>query len=674
MKPFHPAKSGWIVAGLLALMPMQASAHLERPVTFPPGTGSIPVYRTDGPRLLVCKDDVGDFERRIAAFPDALKRLNVQLFGECLAHGFRHLQDAVDHVDQPGTRIQVLPGLYLEERGRTDADPACSALTKRRVLFYEEQRACPHVQNWVGIFGIRDLQVEGMGASPGDVVFDGRFEKLNVIRADRSDGIYFRNFTVQGSQFNGLYILETDGFVIDHMVGRWNDEYGFLTFASDHGLYTDCEAYGNGDSGIYPGGTSDINRNHGSDVPRYAIEVTRCHSYHNAIGYSGTGGDSVFAHDNEFDANSAGVTMDSAFPNHPGLPQNHARFERNRIHANNTDFYRYIRDGTCARPYAERGVENGTVCPSVGVPVGTGLLVAGGDYNLFRDNWVYDNWRAGFMLFWVPAFIRNENALGKQADTSHHNRYLANHMGISPSGDTLPNGTDFWWDGQGDANCWQGNGSVTVDPPRLPSCAQALATKRYAPDPGSMTEGVICSLYDRRTLTIPPLCTWVTQPARSALLRVAVTPNLPLALLQALLLIPVAGGLARRLRSRRGLVAAGVAGAALVVVGSAIEGHLLGSLGLTLLAGWLLATGGQLRVLRPGLGWLTVALGVAFLLEAIDPFVGIPLLPVAPAWVRLVIELVWIGWVAAVLVRSRAVGLAPQRHGAIRPRGATTPV
>jgi hypothetical protein len=25
------------------------------------------------------------------------------------------------------------------------------------------------------------------------------------------------------------------------VTGRWNDEYGFLTFADDHGLYTDCD-------------------------------------------------------------------------------------------------------------------------------------------------------------------------------------------------------------------------------------------------------------------------------------------------------------------------------------------------------------------------------------------------------------------------------------------------
>ena len=45
-----------------------------------------------------------------------------------------------------------------------------------------------------------------------------------------------RNFTIQQAEFNALYVLETDGFVIDHVTARGNDEYGILAFASDHGL------------------------------------------------------------------------------------------------------------------------------------------------------------------------------------------------------------------------------------------------------------------------------------------------------------------------------------------------------------------------------------------------------------------------------------------------------
>jgi len=308
-------------------MPAAGYAHDERPTTTPDGTGSVPVYRTAGPHLVVCKNDAADFANRIAGFTADLRATNLQLYAECLTSGYRDLQAAVDHVSGPGTTVYVLPGMYQEEPSLAPESDVCNHLQARRalagyqILSYEQQKACPHQQNLVGIFGIKDLQIEGTGAAPSDVVFDAQFQKLNVIRGDRSDGLYLRNFTAERSTFNAIYVLEVDGFVIDRLVGRWNTEYGFLSFAADHGLFTKCEAYGNGDSGVYPGGTSDINAARGFDVPRYAIEVTGCHSHDNLLGYSGTGGDSVWVHDNEFDHNTGGASMDSLFPNHPGLPQ-----------------------------------------------------------------------------------------------------------------------------------------------------------------------------------------------------------------------------------------------------------------------------------------------------------------------------------------------------------------
>src|SRR5690606_6361665 len=260
---------------------------------------------------------------------------------------------------------------------------------------------------------------EGTGARPEDVVVDAQYHKLNAIRADKSDGFYIRNLTAQRTTFNAVYIMETDGFVIDRVIGRWNDESGACTFATGHGLYPDCEAYGNGDSGIYPGAANNINADRGHDVLRYAIEIRGCRSHHNTLGYSGTAGDSVWAHDNEFVNNTAGVATDSAFPNHPGLPQNHAKFERNIIADNNEDYYRYVRDGTCARPFAERGYEDGVVCPVVPLPVGTGIINPGGNYNIWQDNWVYDNRFAGFITSWVPGFVRNDTSFAAQFDTSH---------------------------------------------------------------------------------------------------------------------------------------------------------------------------------------------------------------------------------------------------------------
>jgi hypothetical protein len=173
------------------------------------------------------------------------------------------------------------------------------------------------------------------------VVVDAQYKKLNAIRADNADGVYFRNMSAQRAQFNAVYIMETDGFVIDTVVGRWNDEYGFLTFADDHGLYTDCEAYGNGDSGVYPGAAANINATRGHQVDRYAIEIRRCYSHHNLLGYSGTAGNSVWAHDNDFHDNTAGVSMDSAFPDHRACRRT-TRSSSATGSTNNVDYYDFI--------------------------------------------------------------------------------------------------------------------------------------------------------------------------------------------------------------------------------------------------------------------------------------------------------------------------------------------
>src|SRR3989441_227334 len=312
-------------AVIVLSFPAVASAHYERPTTAPDGTGHVPAYRTGGQHLLVCKNDPTDFEKRVAGFSQELQDYNRGLYAACTQNGYPDLQAAVDHVTGDGMTILVLPGLYLEEPSLLPESDACNHLPAKRVpagyqiLSYEQQKMCPHEQNLVGIFGIKGLQIEGTGATPADVVFDAQFQKLNVIRGDRTNGLYMRNFTTQRSTFNAIYVIETDGFVINHVVGRWNTEYGFLSFAADHAL-----------------------------------------------------------------------------------------FEHNLIHSNNTNYYPYVRDGTCSRPYLRRGIEKGVVCPGPGVPVGVGILVIGGNYNLFRDNWIYDNWKIGVAQTWVPGAVRND--------------------------------------------------------------------------------------------------------------------------------------------------------------------------------------------------------------------------------------------------------------------------
>lgn len=660
-----------LAAGALAAsLPATAGAHYERQTHFPDGTGHVPVYRTSGPHLVVCKQDEADLKNRIAGFSPDLQVFNLRLFAECMEQGYRDLQAAVDQVHGSGMTIFVLPGVYQEEPSLLPEADACNHLPARwvrvgyqsyQILSYEQQKACPHQQNLVGIFGINDLQIEGTGASPSDVTFDAQFQKLNVIRADRSNGVYFHNFTAERSTFNSIYVIETDGFVINHVVGRWNAEYGFLTFASDHGLITTCEAYGNGDSGIYPGGTSDINRGRGFDVLRYAIEVTGCHSHDNLLGYSGTGGDSVWVHDNEFDHNTSGASMDSLFPNHPGLPQNHALFERNLIHANNSNYYAQVRDGTCARPYLQWGVEHGVVCPSVGVPVGAGILVIGGNYNVFRDNWIFDNWKVGIVQTWAPGLARNDFSWSSQGDTSHFNRYMNNHMSVDAGGASRPNGIDFFWDGEGSGSCWQAPTNAGADPVTIPLCPTG-APERLLMDPNKLVMFGTCSGYDLPTQAIPAGCDWYDTPARPGVFGPSVMVESVTPAIQLVVVLGLFGLLLRRRNSLTPLdwatAAAAAAGALVLLLASVEQLYFLAAPGIALLGlAWL---GAARLVPSRALAILTAALGVVALLEALDA--GLLLLPVplGPVWVRVFLELVWMIWLGISLVKT--------------PRGAGTPM
>jgi hypothetical protein len=619
-----------------------AAAHHERPVTMPDGTGSVPSYRKSGPEILVCKTDREEFSRRVAHFPVALRKENLSLFDRCQRRGFRHVQAAVQEALLPVTRVRILPGVYREEPSLAAAPPHCAGLARQtaeldeQALSWEQQVACPHVQNLIAVLGKHRLQIEGSGAGPEDVVIDAQYLKLNALRADRAPGIYLRNFTIERTRFNAVYVMETDGFVIDHVIARWNNGYGFLTFATDHGLYTDCEAYGNGEAGLYPGAASDINKHRGLNIARYAVEIRGCRSHHNLLGFSGTAGDSVWVHDSEFTANSAGISMDSLFRDHPGLPQNHSKFERNNIHDNNQDYYRYIRDGRCAKTPAERGYERGVVCPVAGVPPGAGVVTAGGNFNVFRNNWIHAQSYAAFVLYWVPAQVRG-GGYRATFDTSHHNRYQDNHLGVAPDGTSRPNRLDVWWDGQGRDNRWQ---SAAAEPFALPGLG-GPGTQRLIGEPFKVLKLLQCRRFDHESGRMPSGCGWYGGRWFTRLDVVATAvQGLVFALGGVLMLV-------RRLpRWRLAYVATviGLLGVAADVAGAVNEGTAIGAIASALLAGWWLAAGALMyREGRHGLlARGTLALGALAALQAVDrELYMLPFVPVSPSWPILVFGLVW---------------------------------
>ena len=498
----------------------------------------------------------------------SLLRVNAELFRRC---GYHQIQPAVT-ASHNNDRVVVMPGVYTEPRSRRQPthDPACSKyLTKADsgdpgALSHDYQLHCPNDANLIAVIGrgpdtgpvpdpprtdrhgipavgrcVRcNLQLEGSGVSADDVVVEagdatagdggpsavGHKKDVGIF-VDRADGFVLRNLTVRHAREHDIYVLETDGYLFDRFKTFYAGGYGVLTFVEDHGVIQNCEAAGNGDSGIYPGAGADTtDHRYKKFYPRYRYSqvLRRCDSHHNTGGFSGTDSHGTLVTHNNFYDNALGYTTDVfTAPGHPGFPQHGNVIEHNNFYRNNFN------------PY----VAGSDVEPFIASPVGTGLWLAGGNANVLRNNRFYDNWRRGVMLFAVPdATVCGPPPVGSttpvpgcdpaRVSTSYDNRFHDNVMGVSPSGAVRPNGVDFWWDSfpGNTGNCWWGNtaapgGSVTTSPLLLPGCSDGTdpSTSVGTGDPLNESELAAClagyevSGYPEGNSTI---CSWTTTPPK----------------------------------------------------------------------------------------------------------------------------------------------------------------
>ncbi|MDP8957073.1 MAG: hypothetical protein M3N24_08970 [Actinomycetota bacterium] len=521
-----------MLGGVLLLSADRADAHPERKTTFPTVEIAVPEYRTrGGDELIACQPESERWIRE--RVHGAARGRSISLLARC---EFDSIQDAVDAATSHD-RILIVPGRYEEPESRATSETAeCAALytttthgdarkeapEKYRVATYEYQRRCPNARNLVSVVDDPDgdgacdrcfLQIEGTGDDPEDVIIEGSREsdaKYDIVHVDRAHGVYLGNFTVQFAKFNGVNVIETSGFRIEDVVARYNENYGVLTFTTDNGLYNRVVTYNNGHAGLYPGSTADSHTLDGDCGPP-SIEMREVESYGNTYGYSGTGANAVWVHKSRFHHNATGLSTDSVASAHPGMPQDCARFEGNEFFSNNLNVFDDAHDVECSKPWSDR--DPYIACPYWAAPVGTGIQIAGGNDNVIRDNLIYDNHRSGVRLFWLPAPLRLELDPRNLRDTSNGNKFVGNVMGLSPTGAVLPNGEDFWWDEEGDGNCWASNrgpGPITSDPVTLPSCDDPPASGTG--DPGKILGQASCALFDPRVLTEPPGCYWLTTP------------------------------------------------------------------------------------------------------------------------------------------------------------------
>lgn len=503
-----------------------------------------------------------------AAAAQSLLDINIALFRRCAYHQIQAAVTASGNND----RVVVMPGLYTEPTSarQPDHDPACSKYLVKSdggdpgALSHDYQLYCPNDANLIAVIGrgadtgpvpdpprtdrhgipavgkcIRcNVQLEGSGVSADDVVVEagdasagdggpsavGHRKDVGIF-VDRADGFVLRNLTVRHAREHDIYILETDGYLLDRFKTFYAGGYGVLTFVEDHGVIQNCEAAGNGDSGIYPGAGADTtDHRYTKFYPtyRYSQTLRNCDSHHNTGGFSGTDSHGTLVTHNNFYDNALGYTTDVfTAAGHPGFPQHGNVIEHNNFYDNNFNPYQPTSD----------------VAPFISAPVGTGLWLAGGNANVLRDNRFFDNWRRGVMLFAVPdATVCGPPPVGSttpvpgcdpsKVSTSFDNQFHDNVMGVSPSGAAQPNGVDFWWDSfaGNTGNCWWNNKaapgkSVTTSPLLLPDCAGGTqpSTSIGTGNPVNEDELVSCfagyqtSGYPDGNSTI---CSWTQTPPK----------------------------------------------------------------------------------------------------------------------------------------------------------------
>ena len=411
---------------LTLIVPGLASGHAERETLSPARPGAVP-----------------DQDRVHTVVLDVCKT------GEC---EYEHIQAAVDTIplgNTTPTLIRIWPGLYREE-------PSRAAETRPPddggVYSLQHHIDFPNSQNLIAVVRKKNVTLRGMGATPRDVVIDVEFKKHVGIRGDQADGLIIENLSMYHAFDHGIYILDQAGYLIDRVVSGYSRDYAFLMFATDHGVLKNCEAFGAGDAGIYPGG--------GANTPgRHSNEIANCKSYHNVIGYSGTQGNYIWVHDNEFYDNATGLTSDSE-TDHPNYPQEHLTLERNEFYDNN--FNVYAADSDVFSVFGD----------GLYIPVGTGVLLASGNWNLVQNNQIWGHDRYGVWLGTGQALV-----VGPTSDPpalpylSSNNTFIANRMYPSDGVEGEQNAVDFAWDGGGINNCWEGN---TRSPDGEPANSDAL--------------------------------------------------------------------------------------------------------------------------------------------------------------------------------------------------------
>ena len=338
------------------------------------------------------------------------------------------IQAAIDAAP-PGATIEVAPGTYHENvLIAKDGITVEGAGHGRTVLKPPTQltSVCP------------------LSFPPAEVLTPG-LNGICVANADQDGNIVgtvhdvrVTGFTVQGFPGVGIVFAGTSGARADHNVAANNSGYGITAFASTHGQFDNNTSYGSGDAGLYMGNSPNAD---------FTIKDNTAHDDLWGILVR--------------DSSTGRVTGNTLHDNCSGLV------------FLNTGIGTGVKDWVATD---NRATHNNNFCPgsATGLPftlTGLGILIAGGQHIMLRDNTVRANQPSG------PPTTLNGVALAGGivvVSTAHISVFSNGVLGSDAAGNTIVDNTaknnlpfDLAYDGLGTGNLFGHNQCNTSTPPGL---------------------------------------------------------------------------------------------------------------------------------------------------------------------------------------------------------------
>jgi hypothetical protein len=281
----------------------------------------------------------------------------------------------------------------------------------------------------------RYLKLVGNPKDPSKVVLDGSRGKgvprQNGVWVNGANQVTVDGLTAKHYNGNGFYVVNVDGYELNHLVATLVGVYGVYAFNSLGGVMENSTASYNSDSGFYIGQTPPQTK------PKRSI-VRNVKAFGNVLGFSGTNMRYVTITKSQWFNNGTGI-VPNALDSEKYAPPEDNVITDNDVFWNNFNYYK-------GAPFKLR--KQATSAP---YPVGVGILLFGGRRNQVTNNRVYGNYLVGIGAL-KQILLKQANAADLIGNQVHDN--------VFGLGGADLNGRELFYDGTGSDNCFGPNVGV----------------------------------------------------------------------------------------------------------------------------------------------------------------------------------------------------------------------